>query len=45
MDQVEESMHRMRRQLQDSTIFDWLESILAKSGEIMHQQSEATAHA
>ena len=38
-------MHRMRRQLQDSTIFDWLESILAKAGEIMHQQSESIAHA
>src|SRR5436190_18325148 len=32
-------MHKMRRQVTDSTIFDWLESILARSGEIMHQQS------
>jgi trehalose 6-phosphate synthase len=44
-DERKRRMHRMRRQLQDSTIFDWLESILAKSGEIMHQQSETPAHA
>ena len=28
-------MHRMRRQLQNSTIFDWLDSILARAAEIM----------
>lgn len=28
-------MHRMRRQLDNSTIFDWLESILARAAEIM----------
>jgi alpha,alpha-trehalose-phosphate synthase [UDP-forming] len=28
-------MHRMRRQLHNSTIFDWLESILERSAEIM----------
>ena len=28
-------MHRMRRQLQNSTIFDWLESILGRTAEIM----------
>ena len=28
-------MHRMRRQLHNSTIFDWLESILERSAQIM----------
>jgi alpha,alpha-trehalose-phosphate synthase [UDP-forming] len=32
-------MHRMRRQLHNSTIFDWLDSILARSTEIMGQQA------
>ncbi|MND09642.1 Glycosyltransferase family 20 [compost metagenome] len=45
MEERKRRMRRMRRQLHDSTIFDWLESILAKSGEIMHQQSNTTAHA
>jgi trehalose-6-phosphate synthase len=31
-------MHRMRRQLQNSSIFDWLDSILARSTEIMGAQ-------
>jgi alpha,alpha-trehalose-phosphate synthase [UDP-forming] len=31
-------MRRMRRQLHDSTIFDWLDSILARSSEIMAAQ-------
>jgi alpha,alpha-trehalose-phosphate synthase [UDP-forming] len=31
-------MHRMRRHLHNSTIFDWLDSILARSTEIMAQQ-------
>jgi trehalose 6-phosphate synthase len=41
LDERKKRMHRMRRQLNDSTIFDWLESILAKAGEIMHQQAGA----
>ena len=45
MEERKRRMRRMRRQLHDSSIFDWLESILAKSGEIMHQQAEAHAHA
>jgi trehalose 6-phosphate synthase len=32
------SLHRMRRQLQNSSIFDWLDSILARSTEIMGAQ-------
>jgi alpha,alpha-trehalose-phosphate synthase [UDP-forming] len=36
-------MHRMRRQLNNSTIFDWLESILSRSTEIMAAQ-QAAAH-
>jgi trehalose 6-phosphate synthase len=43
MDERKRRMRRMRRQVTDSTIFDWLESILAKSGEIMHQQAAASA--
>ncbi|HEX4683974.1 MAG TPA: trehalose-6-phosphate synthase, partial [Gemmatimonadaceae bacterium] len=35
-------MHRMRRQLHNSTIFDWLDSILARSTEIMGQQASGT---
>jgi trehalose 6-phosphate synthase len=31
-------MRRMRRQLEKSTIFDWLDSILARSTEVMGQQ-------
>ena len=31
-------MHRMRRQLHNSTIFDWLDSILARATEIMSAQ-------
>jgi trehalose 6-phosphate synthase len=30
-------MHRMRRQLRNSTIFDWLESILARAADIMRR--------
>jgi len=45
MEERKRRMRRMRRQLHDSSIFDWLESILAKSGEIMHQQAETPAHA
>ena len=33
-------MHRMRRQLTHSTIFDWLESILARAASIMIAQQE-----
>jgi trehalose-6-phosphate synthase len=36
-------MHRMRRQLNNSTIFDWLESILSRSTDIMAAQ-QAAAH-
>jgi alpha,alpha-trehalose-phosphate synthase [UDP-forming] len=32
-------MHRMRRQLHQSTIFDWLDSILARATEIMAHQA------
>jgi trehalose 6-phosphate synthase len=42
LDERRKRMRRMRRQLNDSTIFDWLESILAKSGEIMHRQAAAS---
>jgi trehalose-6-phosphate synthase len=45
MEERKRRMRRMRRMLHDSTIFDWLESILAKSAEIMHQQSGTHAHA
>lgn len=38
-DERRRRMRRMRRQLNNSTIFDWLESILAKSSEIMERQS------
>ena len=39
-------MHRMRRQLHNSTIFDWLDSILSRATEIMSvQQSRAQAAA
>jgi trehalose-6-phosphate synthase len=34
-------MHRMRRQLHNSTIFDWLQSILERATEIMSAQKEA----
>jgi alpha,alpha-trehalose-phosphate synthase [UDP-forming] len=34
-------MHRMRRQLNNSTIFDWLQSILQRSTEIMAAQKKA----
>lgn len=33
-------MHRMRRDLRNSTIFDWLDSILARSTEIMGAQRQ-----
>jgi hypothetical protein len=34
-------MHRMRRQLHNSTIFDWLDAILERATEIMGlQQSQ-----
>jgi Trehalose-6-phosphate synthase len=32
-------MRRMRQQLHNSTIFDWLDSILARSSEIMADQA------
>ncbi len=36
-------MHRMRRQLHNSTIFDWLDSILARSTDIMGAQQRHIA--
>jgi trehalose 6-phosphate synthase len=36
-------MHRMRRQLHNSTIFDWLDSILGRSTEIMGSQQQLHA--
>jgi trehalose-6-phosphate synthase len=36
-------MHRMRRQLHNSTIFDWLDSILGRSTEIMGLQHQLHA--
>jgi len=33
-------MHRMRRQLNNSTIFDWLGSILGRATEIMGMQTQ-----
>lgn len=38
-------MHRMRRQLNNSTIFDWLGSILGRASEIMGAQSAQPATA
>ena len=38
-------MHRMRRQLHNSTIFDWLDSILARATEIMASCSTQPATA
>jgi trehalose 6-phosphate synthase len=40
-DERRRRMHRMRKQLNNSTIFDWLDSILARSTEIMSKQSAA----
>jgi trehalose 6-phosphate synthase len=43
-DERRRRMRRMRQQLHNSTIFDWLDSILARSSEIMAiQASEAAA--
>jgi trehalose 6-phosphate synthase len=39
-DERRRRMHRMRRQLHNSTIFDWLDSILARSAEIMGIQHQ-----
>jgi hypothetical protein len=33
-------MHRMRRQLHNSTIFDWLDAILARATQIMAAQGQ-----
>jgi trehalose 6-phosphate synthase len=35
-------MHRMRRQLCNSTIFDWLDSILSRAAGVMAEQQTAT---
>jgi trehalose 6-phosphate synthase len=43
MEERKRRMKRMRRQLRDSTIFDWLEAILARSGEIMELQAAERA--
>ena len=37
-DERRRRMRRMRRQLHNSTIFDWLDSILARATAIMSQQ-------
>jgi trehalose 6-phosphate synthase len=42
-DERKRRMHRMRRQLHNSTIFDWLESILVRSTEIMGAQRHGQA--
>jgi len=42
VDERKRRMRKMRKQLRDSTIFDWLDSILARSSEIMAEQA---AHA
>jgi alpha,alpha-trehalose-phosphate synthase [UDP-forming] len=39
MDERKRRMKKMRKQLRDSTIFDWLDSILARSSEIMAEQA------
>jgi trehalose-6-phosphate synthase len=39
LDERKRRMRRMRQQLHNSTIFDWLDSILARSSEIMAQQA------
>jgi trehalose 6-phosphate synthase len=39
-DERKRRMRRMRRQLHNSTIFDWLDSILARSAEIMGIQHQ-----
>ncbi|HEY4129824.1 MAG TPA: trehalose-6-phosphate synthase [Gemmatimonadaceae bacterium] len=38
-------MHRMRRQLHNSTIFDWLDSILARAADIMSNQNASQQNA
>jgi trehalose 6-phosphate synthase len=43
IDERKRRMRRMRKQLHNSTIFDWLDSILARSSEIMGAQ--AAGHA
>jgi trehalose-6-phosphate synthase len=40
-DERRRRMRRMRRQLHNSTIFDWLDSILARATAIMSQQHAA----
>lgn len=44
-DERKRRMHRMRRQLHNSTIFDWLDSILARATEIMTAQNASQAQA
>jgi trehalose 6-phosphate synthase len=36
-------MHRMRRRLQNNTIFDWLDAILARCADIMRSQPPASS--
>jgi alpha,alpha-trehalose-phosphate synthase [UDP-forming] len=43
VDERRRRMRRMRQQLHSSTIFDWLDSILARSSEIMAQQASDPA--
>jgi trehalose 6-phosphate synthase len=38
-------MHRMRRRLRNNTIFDWLDSILARCADIMAEPPPARVRA
>jgi alpha,alpha-trehalose-phosphate synthase [UDP-forming] len=42
-DERRRRIHRMRMQLYQSTIFNWLESILARAAEVMEEQSREAA--
>jgi trehalose 6-phosphate synthase len=42
-DERRRRMHRMRGQLRDATIFDWLDGILRRAAEIMAEQSREAA--
>ena len=43
IDERKRRMRKMRKQLRDSSIFDWLDSILARSSEIMAEQASHAA--
>jgi trehalose 6-phosphate synthase len=42
-DERRRRIHRMRVQLHQSTIFDWLDAILGRASEVMEQQSREPA--